>query len=228
MIQFYYNLAPNPMKVALALEEMGLPYELHPVDTRKGEQHDPAYLAINPNAKVPAIIDGDATIFDSNAILLYLAEKTGKFLPAQTNAERGAMLSWLMFIASGVGPFSGQAVHFRNFAPEPKEYALNRYVFEAQRHWGIIESRLTGREWMVGQGYSIVDMALWGWSRLVPFVMGEEAAAKFPNVMRHMNMVSARPAAQRALAIKDKHSFKAETDDAARNAMFRHLTMKVI
>jgi GST-like protein len=132
---------------------------------RKGEQHEAAYLAINPTAKVPAIIDGDATVFDSNAILLYLAEKTGKFLPTQNLADRGAMLSWMMFIASGIGPFSGQAVHFRNFAPEPKEYALNRYVFEAQRHWGIIENRLAGREWMVGSDYSIVDMALWGWSR---------------------------------------------------------------
>ena len=228
MIKFYYNLAPNPMKVALALEDMGLAYELCPVDTRKGEQHEAAYLAINPNAKVPAIIDGDASVFDSNAILLYLAEKTGKFLPTQNLADRGAMLSWMMFIASGIGPFSGQAVHFRNFAPEPKEYALNRYVFEAQRHWGIIENRLAGREWMVGSDYSIVDMALWGWSRLVPFVLGQEQAAKYPNVTRHMNAVNARPAAQRALAIKDHHAFKADNDEAAKNAMFRHLTTKVV
>src|SRR6201995_96575 len=127
MIKFYYNLAPNPTKVALCLEEMGLPYELVPVDTRKGEQHTPEFLAINPNAKVPAIVDDGATVFDSNAILLYLGEKTGKFL----SKDRGQMLSWLMFIASGIGPYSGQAVHFRNFAPEPKDYAVNRYTFEA-------------------------------------------------------------------------------------------------
>src|ERR1700760_939811 len=104
MIKFYYNLAPNPTKVALCLEEMGLPYELVPIDTRKGEQHTPTYLAINPNAKLPAIIDGEATVFDSNAILLYLAEKTGQFLPETTSVARGELLSWLMFVASGIGP----------------------------------------------------------------------------------------------------------------------------
>src|SRR5665647_3496020 len=118
MIKFYYSGAPNPMKVALMLEETGLPYEPVPVDTRKGEQHKPEYLAINPNAKVPAIVDGDATVFDSNAILLYLAEKSGKFLPANTPKLRGELLSWLMFVASGVGPYSGQSVHFRQYAPE--------------------------------------------------------------------------------------------------------------
>src|SRR3982750_4459064 len=131
MIKFYYNTAPNPTKVALCLEEMALPYELFPVDTRKGEQHTPAFLAINPNAKVPAIVDGDATVFDSNAILLYLAEKTGKFLPENTPKNRGELLSWLIFVASGVGPFSGQSVHFRNHAPEKLPYAVNRYMFEA-------------------------------------------------------------------------------------------------
>src|SRR5262249_13568204 len=160
----------NPTKVALCLEEMELPYELVPVDTRKAEQHTPAFLAVNPNAKVPAIVDGDATVFDSNAILLYLAEKTGKFLPAKSPKARGAMLSWLMFVASGIGPYSGQAVHFRNFAPEPKDYPLNRYVFEAQRHWGILEARLGGQRYMLGEEYSIVDMAVWGWSRLLSVV----------------------------------------------------------
>src|SRR3981081_2285852 len=141
MIKFYYNLAPNPTKVALGLEEMGLPYELIPVDTRKGEQHAPAFLAINPNAKVPAIVDGDATVFDSNAILLYLAEKTGKFLPAKTDKARGELLSWLLFVASGIGPYSGQAVHFRNVAPKPNDYAVDRYTFEAQRHAGILDAQ---------------------------------------------------------------------------------------
>jgi len=227
MIKFYYNLAPNPTKVALCLEEMGLPYELEPVDTRKGEQHLPAFLAINPNAKVPAIVDGDATVFDSNAILLYLAEKTGKFLPPNTPAERGQLLSWLMFVASGIGPYSGQAVHFRNVAPEPKDYAVNRYTFEAQRHWGIIEARLATHRYMLGDVYTIVDMALWGWARLVPVVLGPDAMATMPNVKRLVDEVSARPAAVRALALKDKHSFKSEMDEAARLAMFPHLAKKV-
>jgi GST-like protein len=227
MIKFYYNLAPNPMKVALGLEEMGLAYEPVPVDTRKGDQHAPAFLAINPNAKVPAIIDGDATLFDSNAILLYLAEKTGQFLPANTPAARGEMLSWMMFVASGIGPYSGQAVHFRNFAPEPKDYAVNRYTFEALRHWGILDARLSGRRYMLGDTYTVVDMAVWGWSRLVPFVLGPDALAKLPNVQRHLDEISARPAAVRALALKDRHSFKSEMDEDARRNMFPHIAKQV-
>ena len=142
MIKFYFNGAPNPTKVALFLEEAGLPYEPIPVDTRKGEQFKPAFLAINPNGKVPAIVDGDATVFDSNAILLYLAEKTGKFLPPNTPAARGELLSWLMFVATGIGPYSGQAVHFKHHAPEQIAYAHNRYQFEAERHYGILDERL--------------------------------------------------------------------------------------
>jgi GSH-dependent disulfide-bond oxidoreductase len=133
MLRFYFSGAPNPTKVALFLEEAGLVYEAIPVDTRKGEQHKPEYLAINPNAKVPAIVDGDVTVFDSNAILLYLAEKNGKFLPPKSDKLRGELLSWLMFVASGVGPYSGQSVHFRTYSPEKIDYALNRYAYEAQR-----------------------------------------------------------------------------------------------
>ena len=227
MIKFYYNLAPNPTKVALCLEEMGLPYEPIPVDTRKAEQHTAAFRAINPNGKVPAIVDGDATVFDSNAILLYLGEKTGKFMPPNTPPERGQMLSWLMFVASGIGPYSGQSVHFRNVAPEPKEYALNRYMFEAQRHWDILEERLGKRRFMLGGDYTIVDMAVWGWSRLIPNVLGPDALAKLPNLKWHMDEISARPAAARALALKDRHAFKTEMDEAARLAMFPHLAKKV-
>ena len=124
MIKFYYNTAPNPMKVALCLEEMGLEYEAVPIDGRKGDQHAPSYTAINPNAKVPAIIDGDATVFDSNAILLYLGEKTGQFMPASTPVARGELLSWLMFVASGIGPYSGQAVHFRTSRQSPRNTRL--------------------------------------------------------------------------------------------------------
>jgi GSH-dependent disulfide-bond oxidoreductase len=229
MIKFYYSGAPNPMKVALCLEEMGLAYEPIPVDTRKGDQHKPDYLAINPNGKVPAIVDGEATVFDSNAILLYLAEKTGKFLPAKSDKNRGELMSWLMFVASGIGPFSGQSVHFRNYAPEKIPYAINRYMYEAQRHYGIVNERLGKHKYMVADSYGIVDMALWGWARLIPSALGEEHWSKFPNLKRLVDEISARPAAKNALAIKDKHhhAFKTEFDDEARKAMFRHMDVKV-
>jgi len=229
MIKFYYSGAPNPMKVALMLEECELQYEPVPVDTRKGEQHKPEFLAINPNAKVPVIVDGDATVFDSNAILLYLAEKTGKFLPAKGDKNRGELLSWLLFVASGVGPFAGQSVHFRNFAPEKLPYAINRYAYEADRHFGLLNTRLGQHKYMVGGSYGIADMAVWGWARLIPNALGEQAWAKFPNLKRLVDEISARPAAPRALAIKDKHkhAFKTEFDDEARKAMFKHMDVKV-
>jgi GSH-dependent disulfide-bond oxidoreductase len=228
MIKFYFSGAPNPMKVALMLEETGLAYEPMPVDTRKGEQHKPEFLAINPNGKVPAIVDGDATVFDSNAILLYLAEKTGKFLAADTLKARGELLSWLMFVASGVGPFSGQSVHFRQYAPkEGNDYALNRYMYEAQRHYGILDARLAKQRYLVDETYSIVDMAVWGWARLIPIALGEQYWAKFPHLKRLVDEISARPAAARANAMRDKHKFKTEFDDEARKAMFRHLDVKV-
>ena len=224
MLKFYFNGSPNPTKIALFLEEAGLQYEAIPVDTRKGQQFDPKFLAVNPNGKVPALVDGDAVLFDSNAILLYLAEKTGKFLPRNTPAERGELLSWLMFVATGIGPFSGQAVHFRHFAPEKIAYAHNRYQYEAERHYGIVDARLAKRRYMVGDTYTIVDMDLWGWARMVPFMLGgEEAWAKFPNVKRLVDEISARPAAAKAIALKDKHAFKTEMDDEARGHMFKHM-----
>jgi GST-like protein len=221
MLKFYFNGSPNPTKVALFLEEAGLPYEAIPIDTRKGDQFKPAFAAINPNGKVPAIVDGDTTVFDSNAILLYLAEKTGKFLPKP--AARGELLSWLMFVASGVGPFSGQAVHFRHHATEKVPYAHNRYQFEAQRHYGILNDRLAKHKYMVGDTYTIVDMDVWGWARMVPFIMGDDAWAKLPNVKRLVDEINARPAAAKANGLKDKFKFKAEMDDEARANMFRHL-----
>jgi len=227
MIKFYYSGAPNPMKVALMLEECGLQYEPMPVDTRKGEQHSAEFLKINPNGKVPAIVDGDAVVFDSNAILLYLAEKTGKFLPAKGDKNRGELLSWLMFVASGVGPFSGQSVHFRNYAPEKIEYAINRYMYETQRHYGLLNDRLGKHKYMVGDAYGIVDMAVWGWARLIPVALGDKAWDKFPNLKRLVDDISARPAAARANAMKDKHKFKTEFDDEARKAMFKHMDVKV-
>jgi GSH-dependent disulfide-bond oxidoreductase len=223
MITFYFNGSPNPTKIALFLEEAGLAYDPKPVDTRKGEQFDPAFIAINPNAKVPVIVDGDVTVFDSNAILLYLAEKTGKFLPADTPANRGALLSWLMFVATGVGPFSGQAVHFRHFAPEKVPYADRRYQYEAMRHFTVLDEHLAKHSWMVGDTYTIVDMDVWGWARMIPFILGEDAWTKLPNLKRLHDAVDARPAAAKAKTLKDRFTFKAEFDDEARKAMFRHL-----
>jgi GST-like protein len=220
MIKFYYHPSPNPAKVALFLEESGLDYEVVPVDTRKGEQFAPAYLAINPNAKTPALVDDDAVLFDSNAILLYLAEKTGEFLPEHTNPARAQLLSWLMFVATGIGPYSGQAVHFKHFAPEPKEYPLNRYTFEAERHWGILDARLGKNRYMLGEQYTIVDMAVWGWARALPFLFGPEIWGKLPNVKRLFDEINARPAAERASALATRHAFKKEFDDEAKRILF--------
>ncbi|HZC16609.1 MAG TPA: glutathione S-transferase N-terminal domain-containing protein [Caulobacteraceae bacterium] len=220
MIKFYYHPSPNPAKVALFLEEARLDYEVVPVDTRKGEQFDPAFLAVNPNAKTPALVDGDAILFDSSAILLYLAEKTGQFLPPNTAADRGRFLSWLMFLASGIGPYSGQAVHFKHFAPEPKSYGVNRYMFEAERHWGIVEAELGKSPFMAGDAYTIVDMSVWGWARAIPFIFGQDAWSQFPNIKRLVDEINARPAAERANALATKYTFKAEMDEEARAIMF--------
>jgi len=149
------------------LEEAGLPYEVVPVDTSRGEQHAPAFRAINPNGKVPAIVDTEGPggravrVFDSTAILIYLAEKTGLFLGAPE--DRPELLSWLLFIASGIGPYSGQAVHFQFAAPEGLDYAVNRYRREAERHYQVLDDHLAGRDFIVGDFYTIADMSAWGW-----------------------------------------------------------------
>ncbi|MDB5625860.1 MAG: glutathione S-transferase [Tardiphaga sp.] len=223
MLKFYFNSSPNPTKVALFLEEAGLAYEPMPVDVRLGDQDKPEFLAINPNGKVPAIDDNGTVVFDSNAILLYLAEKTGQFLPS----DRAALLSWLMFVATGVGPFFGQAVHFKHFAPEKIAYANTRYQFEAKRHLAVLDQRLTGRKYMVGDAYSIVDMDVWGWARVAAFILGDNALDAYPNVKRLVDEVSARPAAARAIALKDKFKWKTDMDDQARGNMFKHLDSKV-
>ena len=220
MIKFYFHPSPNPLKIALFLEETGEPYELIAVDTRKGDQHAPAFKAINPNAKTPAMQDGDINIFDSSAMLLYLGEKTGKFMPANTPAAHAEFYSWLMFVATGIGPYCGQAVHFKHFAPEPKEYAVNRYDFEAWRHWNIVNDHLATRHFMVGDTYTLVDMSVWGWARVIPFVLGADAWEKLPHVKRLLDEINARPAAQRAEALKTKHEYKSVVDDDARKVLF--------
>ena len=227
MLKFYFNGSPNPSKVALFLEEAGMAYDAIPVDTRRGDQFKPEFLAVNPNGKVPAIVDGDVVVFDSNAILLYLAEKSGKFLPPASDANRAELLSWLMFVATGVGPFSGQAVHFRHFSPEKVPYAHNRYQYEAARHYGVLDAHLATRKYMVAETYTIVDMDVWGWARLLPFILGDGASERFPNVKRLHDEIAARPAAKVALGLKDRHKFKTEMDDEARSHMFKHLAAQV-
>ena len=219
-MKFYYHPSPNPAKVALFLEEAGLAYEVVPVDTRRGEQFEPAFLAINPNAKTPALTDGDAKLFDSTAILLYLARKTGRFLVESSDEDRAQMLSWLMLVATGIGPYCGQAVHFKHFAPAPKDYAVNRYMFEAERHWKLVETQLGRGQYMVGGTYSIVDMSVWGWARAIPFIFGAEGWANYPNVKRLFDEVNARPAAERAAALATRYNFKTEMDEEARKKMF--------
>jgi GSH-dependent disulfide-bond oxidoreductase len=225
LIRFYFHPTPNPAKVALLLEELGMPYEVMPVDTAKGEQHAPAFRAVNPNGKVPAIVDTEgpggreARVFDSSAILLYLGEKAGRFIGSP--ADRPELLSWLFFIASGVGPFSGQAVHFQHAAPEKIPYAVNRYRREIERHYRVLDRHLAGRDFIVGD-YSIADMSAWGWlgraGRVLPGA--DDALADFPNLKRLYDKIDARPAAARAKAVGTDHAFKKEVDEQTKRAMF--------
>jgi GST-like protein len=226
MIRFYFHPTPNPAKVALFLEEAGLDYELVPVDTSKGEQHAPAFRTINPNGKVPAIVDTEgpggreARIFDSSAILLYLGDKIQRFIG--TPADRPELLSWLFFVGTGLGPFSGQAVHFQHAAPEKLPYAINRYRREIERHYRVLDEHMAGREYVVGNSYSIVDMSIWGWLDRAPRVLPNERGpfAAFPNLRRLFDAVDARAAVARARLAGRDHVFKRELDEEARRALF--------
>jgi GSH-dependent disulfide-bond oxidoreductase len=227
VLKFYYHLSPNPLKVALFLEEAGLPYELVPVDTIKGEQFAPSYLALNPNGKTPVIIDEEVVVFDSTAILMYLADKTRSFLPETTDRARGQLLSWLMFVASGVGPFAGQAVHFQRFSPEAVPYALNRYMYEADRHFRILDAQLGRHRYMLGDTYTVVDMSVWGWARAVSYVLGAELAGKLTNLNRLVEEINARPAAARVAQLYGKHAFKTEIDEEGRRILFPHTARRI-
>jgi GSH-dependent disulfide-bond oxidoreductase len=226
MIRFYFHPTPNPAKIALFLEEAGLPYEAIPVDTSKGEQHAPAFRAINPNGKVPVIVDTDGPdgketrVFDSTAILIYLADKTGKFLGAP--GDRPELLSWLLFIASGLGPFSGQAVHFQFAAPAGLDYAVNRYRREAERHYQVLNDHLEGRTYIVGNTYTIADMSAWGWLDRASRVLKSDAdpLAGFPNLKRLFETVDGRPAVARARAVGKDHDFKKVSDEETKRALF--------
>lgn len=226
MIRFYFHPTPNPAKIALFLEETGLPYELHPVDTKKGEQYDPDFRNVNPNGKVPAIVDTEGPggrevrVFDSSAILLYLAEKTGQFLGAA--GDRAELLSWLFFISSGLGPFSGQSVHFQHAAPEKLPYPINRFRREAERHYRVLDDRLSDHEYLVGDAYSIADMSAWGWIGRATYVLpgSDDPLARFKHLKRWFEIIDARPAAARARMVGHDLPFKQEMDEDARRALF--------
>jgi GST-like protein len=226
VIRFYFHPTPNPAKIALFLEEAGLAYETIPLDTSKGEQHRPSFRAINPNGKVPAIIDTDgpggreARVFDSTAILIYLAEKTGQFLgPPKGRPE---LLSWLLFLASGLGPFSGQAVHFQFAAPEELGYAVNRYRREAERHYQVLNDHLAGHNFIVGDVYTIADMSAWGWLDRASRVRkgADDPLAPYPHLKRLFQAVDARPAVARARTVGKDHDFKKVNDEETKRALF--------
>jgi GST-like protein len=226
MIRFYFHPTPNPAKVALMLEETGLPYEVVPVDTSRGEQHATSFRAINPNGKVPAIVDTDgpggkeARVFDSGAILLYLGEKTGRLMGSA--GDKPELLSWLFFLATGIGPFSGQAVHFQHAAPEKLAYAINRYRREVERHYEVLDTHLKGREFIVGNEFTIADISAWGWldraGRVLPG--DSDPLAAFPNVKRLFQAVDSRPAVAKARAVGKGHAFKKEVDEETKRALF--------
>ncbi|MAM93844.1 glutathione S-transferase N-terminal domain-containing protein [Parvibaculum sp.] len=209
MIDLYTWTTPNGRKVSIMLEEAGLPYEVHAINIGKGEQFAPAFLKISPNNRIPAMVDRDAdsgpvAVFESGAILIYLAEKTGKFL-APKGEQRAKTLEWLMWQMGGVGPMLGQANHFINTAPEKIPYAMDRYIGEAARLIKVLDKRLGEANYMAGD-YSIADMATYPWISIAfdlirqakPDVVGEGA-----NVKRWLDTVGARPAVQRGMAVPE-------------------------
>lgn len=204
MIDFYYWTTPNGHKIAIFLEEAGIPYALKTVDIGKGEQFAPDFLKISPNNKIPAIVDHaplDAgepiNIFESGAILQYLAEKTGLFLP-QDLREKLEVMTWLFWQMGGLGPMLGQNHHFSKYAPEKIPYAISRYKKETERLYGVLDRRLAGREHIAGE-YSIADIACYPW--IVPHRMQGIALEDYPNIGRWFESVSVRPAVQRAYAL---------------------------
>jgi GST-like protein len=204
MIELHYWPTSNGQKISMALEEMGLPYEIHAVNIGKGEQFKPEFIAISPNNRIPAIIDRDPpgggpaiSIFESGAILVYLAEKTGKFMPADVRG-RSEVMQWLFWQVGGLGPMAGQKGHFLHSAPEPIPYAIDRYTKEVDRLLGVMDRRLQGRDFLCG-AYSIADMACYGWvfsqQKRDPKVLDT-----FANVKRWVEAIKARPATIAAYA----------------------------
>ena len=206
-IALYTWTTPNGRKASIGLEEMGLPYEVHPINITKDEQFVPAFLAISPNNRIPAIVDPDGpegsdgqpfSLFESGAILIYLAEKTGRFMPGGAR-ERYRALEWLMWQMGGFGPMLGQAHHFRRFAPEQVPYAVERYTNETRRLYGVLDKRLSQSAFLAGADYSIADMATFPWAARHEW-HGIELG-DFPDVKRWYDVVAARPAVERGMAV---------------------------
>lgn len=205
MLNLYFWSTPNGYKVSILLEELGLPYTVIPVHIGKGDQFKPEFLKLSPNNKIPALVDPDGpggepiVLFESGAIMMYLAEKSGwKFMPQDTRA-RYDVIQWLMFQMGGVGPMLGQAHHFRKYAPEQIQYAVDRYTNEAARLYGVIDRRLDETKFLASDDYSIADMATYPWLRAHKW-QGQDIAA-YPNIQRWYDVVRARPAVQRGIAV---------------------------
>lgn len=224
-IELYYWPTPNGWKPAIFLEEAGLPYNIVPVNIGAGDQFEPEFLRISPNNKMPAIVDPDGpdgepiSIFESGAILLYLAEKTGRFFP-QAPRDKYLVLQWLMFQMGGVGPMLGQAHHFRQYAPDEIPYAIERYTTEAARLYGVMDQRLSEAEFFAGGEYTIADMAVYPW--VVPHENQGQDMDDFPNLKRWYESVKARPAVQRALAVGEemRQQLNRDMDDETRETLF--------
>ena len=203
MIELHYAPTPNGHKIAIALEEMGLDYEVHRVNIGQGDQFKPEFLAFSPNNRIPAIIDGGGEggesvgVFESGAILMYLAEKTGQFLPASGTARK-AVIEWLMWQMGGIGPMLGQAHHFNFYAKEQVPYAMDRYSKESNRLYGVLDRRLEGRDF-VADDYSIADIAIFPWTRT--FERQGVDINDYPNVVRWRQTMFARPAVQRGMKV---------------------------
>jgi GSH-dependent disulfide-bond oxidoreductase len=204
MIDLYTWSTPNGRKASVMLEELDLAYTVHPVNITKGEQFRPEYVAICPNSKIPAIVDEHGpdgkpiTLFESGAILIYLAEKAGRFLPTEPRA-RYETIEWLMFQMGGVGPFFGQAHHFLRFAPQKLPYAIERYVAETRRLYGVMDRQLAHSEYLAGPGYTIADVATFPW--VARHEWHQVNLASFPHVRRWYDVIGARPAVQRGMAV---------------------------
>ena len=202
MIDLYTWATPNGRKVSIALEEMGLPYAVHAIDINRDEQFDPAFLKIAPNNRIPAIVDREngLSLMESGAILIYLAEKTGRFLPA-SGAERYRTIEWLMWQMGGWGPMLGQANHFIRFNPGKSAYGEERYGKEAHRLYGVLNRRLADHEYVAGGDYTIADMAIWPWANRHEWINVDLSA--YPNVKRWYVKLAARPAVQRGFKAPD-------------------------
>jgi GSH-dependent disulfide-bond oxidoreductase len=219
VIDFYAMASPNVVKVYIALEEAGLPYEVHPLDVAAGAQFKPEFLALNPSAKVPVIVDSEGpggrayTVFESGAILLYLAEKTGRLLPSDTAAKYDA-IQWLMVQLTGIGPMFGQLVHFTRFAPPGSEYSLSRYRTQARTLCEVLEVRLVKTPYLGGAEYSVADIATFPWARAVGTLLGG-TRADYPHLFAWIEKIDARPAVIRALAATDEVRAKTTPFDKA-------------